>query len=69
MHPIRFAIIGAGNIAPLHARSIAEIDGASLVAVMDIVGAKAEKLAGEYLRQVGIPGDSAALDLILLSRS
>jgi UDP-N-acetyl-2-amino-2-deoxyglucuronate dehydrogenase len=48
VNPIRFAIIGAGNIAPLHARSIAEIDGACLVAVTDIVGAKARKLADEY---------------------
>lgn len=48
MQEIGFAIIGCGNIAPMHARGIAETEGARLVAVADIVKANAEKLAAEY---------------------
>ena len=45
---IGFGIIGCGVIAPIHARSIAEVSGARLVAVADVVKANAEKLASEY---------------------
>ncbi len=45
---VGFGIIGCGNIAPIHARSISEIDGARLVAVADVAKDRAEKLAGPY---------------------
>jgi len=45
---IRFAIIGAGVIAPLHARAIQLHPEAELVAIVDSVKEKAMKLAEEY---------------------
>ncbi|MBE1444619.1 Gfo/Idh/MocA family protein [Paenibacillus sp. OAS669] len=48
---IKFAIIGAGVIAPLHARAIQQHPEAELVAVVDSVPGKAQQLAEEY----GIP--------------
>ena len=48
MSVIGFGIIGCGAIAPMHARSIAEIDGAHLVAVADVVEENAQKLAAQY---------------------
>ncbi|MCZ8516909.1 Gfo/Idh/MocA family oxidoreductase [Paenibacillus filicis] len=51
MSNIRFAVIGAGVIAPYHARAVAHHPEAELVAVADIVPDKARRLAEEY----GIP--------------
>jgi predicted dehydrogenase len=48
MREIGFGIIGCGNIAPVHAQSIAEIPGARLVAVSDVVEASARKLAERF---------------------
>lgn len=48
MAEVGFAIVGCGNIAPIHARSIAEIEGTRLVAVADVVEENAAALAGEY---------------------
>ncbi len=45
---VNFAIIGCGVIGPTHARSIAEIEGARLVAVSDIVEEKAQALGEMY---------------------
>jgi len=45
---LRFGILGCGVIGPHHARAIAGMDGAELVAVADIVPKLAEELAGEY---------------------
>ncbi|WP_028547408.1 Gfo/Idh/MocA family protein [Paenibacillus sp. UNC451MF] len=45
---IKFAIIGAGVIAPLHARAIQLHPDAELVAIVDSVVEKAQKLAKEY---------------------
>lgn len=42
------AIIGCGAISPLHAKAIAGIDGAQLVAVADIDPSAAEKAGREY---------------------
>lgn len=46
--PLNFAIVGCGVIAPCHARCIAELENARLVAVCDIVEAKARKLVETY---------------------
>ena len=45
---LRFGILGCGVIGPHHARAIAGLDSAELVAVADVVPELAEKLAGEY---------------------
>jgi len=47
-HPIRFAIIGCGVIAPTHARSILELPAAELVAACDILPERAENLVNEF---------------------
>ena len=51
-HPTRFALVGCGVIAPVHARSIDELPDAQLVAVCDIVPEKARRLAEFYPAQV-----------------
>lgn len=45
---LRFGILGCGVIGPHHARAIAGLEEADLVAVADVVSEQAEKLAGEY---------------------
>jgi predicted dehydrogenase len=44
----RFGIIGAGVIAPTHAKALSSLPDAELVAVADILPEKAEKLAQTY---------------------
>jgi predicted dehydrogenase len=48
MSEVGYALIGCGNIAPIHAGAIAEVDGARLVAVSDVVEESAKKLAEQY---------------------
>ena len=45
---MRFAVVGAGVIGALHARTIATLDGASLAAVVDLDQTRAEQLAVEH---------------------
>lgn len=45
---MRFGILGCGVIGPHHAKAIAGLDGAELVAVADVVPEQAKKLADEY---------------------
>ena len=45
---LRFGILGCGVIGPHHARAIAGLDSAELVAVADVVPELAEKLAAEH---------------------
>ncbi|HJQ29660.1 MAG TPA: Gfo/Idh/MocA family oxidoreductase [Rubrobacter sp.] len=45
---LRFGILGCGVIGPHHARAIAGLNSAELVAVADVVPELAENLAGEY---------------------
>ncbi|MCC5954572.1 MAG: inositol 2-dehydrogenase [Natronohydrobacter sp.] len=44
----RFAVLGAGRIGQVHARAIASVDGAGLVAIADPVAAAAESVATKY---------------------
>ncbi len=44
----RWAIVGSGVIAPTHAKAIAAVEQAELVATCDIELEKAQKLAAEY---------------------
>src|SRR5438093_9072076 len=54
-----FAIIGCGMIARFHARALAEVPGAKIVALVDSEVARAHKLAGE----LGLGADRAYADL------
>ena len=49
--PIGFGIIGAGTIAPTHAKAIAATADARLVCVCDVIEQKARALAEEYQAQ------------------
>jgi predicted dehydrogenase/nucleoside-diphosphate-sugar epimerase len=44
----RTCLVGAGQIAPLHARALGEVPGVELVAVCDIDRARAQRLADDY---------------------
>ncbi len=48
MATVGYGIIGCGNIGPIHAASIAEVRGAKLMAVADVVEKSAKKLADKY---------------------
>lgn len=49
---VRFAIIGAGHIGTRHAQKIKDNPQAELVAVCDIIGERARKLAAEHHAKV-----------------
>jgi predicted dehydrogenase len=46
--PLNFAIVGCGVIAPCHARCLAELDDANLVALCDTLPEKARQMAATY---------------------
>jgi UDP-N-acetyl-2-amino-2-deoxyglucuronate dehydrogenase len=48
LEKVRFGILGCGVIGPHHARAIAGLEDAELVAVADVVPELADKLAAEY---------------------
>jgi UDP-N-acetyl-2-amino-2-deoxyglucuronate dehydrogenase len=48
MATVGYGIIGCGNIGPVHAAAIAEVRGAKLVGVSDVVEKSAKELAGKY---------------------
>lgn len=48
MKEVGFAIVGLGNIAPVHAESIAAVKGARLVAVVEQQKARGTKFVREY---------------------
>jgi UDP-N-acetyl-2-amino-2-deoxyglucuronate dehydrogenase len=58
---LRFALVGAGFIGAVHARELAGLDDAALVAVVDTDPAKAEALATRY----GAPVATTDLDAAL----
>lgn len=45
---IRFGILGAGLIAPFHAKAIRDAKGGELVAICDMARERADKLAAEF---------------------
>lgn len=45
---LRFGIVGCGVIGPVHAEAISSLPDAQLVAVMDRIPEKAQKLANQY---------------------
>ena len=48
MSELRFGIVGCGSIGPTHAAAIAQVEGARLVAVCDLVPERAQALAEKY---------------------
>jgi predicted dehydrogenase len=46
--PIHFGLIGCGRVAPRHAQSFAELADARLVAVADVIEARAQRFAKEH---------------------
>ena len=48
MASVGFGIIGCGNIGPVHAAALAEVQGAKLVAISDLRKEIVENLAGQY---------------------
>lgn len=61
MSTLRFALVGAGFIGGVHARELAGLDEAELVAVIDTDPAKAEALA----TRCGAPVTATDLDAVL----
>lgn len=45
---VKFAVLGAGRIGQVHARAIASVKGATLVAIADAVAPAAEAVRAEY---------------------
>jgi predicted dehydrogenase len=45
---LNFALLGCGRIAPRHAQALAELPGAKLVAVCDVVESRARQFAQKY---------------------
>jgi len=48
MSKVKFAIVGTGSIAPIHAQAISSIDDAALVAIYGRSAAKTQELAGKF---------------------
>jgi UDP-N-acetyl-2-amino-2-deoxyglucuronate dehydrogenase len=61
MSTLRFALVGAGFIGAVHARELAGLDEAELVAVVDTDPPKAEALATRY----GAPVATTDMDAVL----
>ena len=59
---VKFAVLGAGRIGQVHARAIASVDGASLVAVFDPFAEAAERVAQTYGCAIRSIDDIAASD-------
>ena len=45
---INFGLVGCGRVAPRHAQALAELPGARLVAVADVIESRAQRFAKEY---------------------
>ncbi len=48
MQPIGYAIVGAGNIARVHAEALQKLENARLIGIYDTVSANAERFAATY---------------------
>lgn len=69
--PLRFAVLGCGNVAQRHAQCLADLDGARLVAVADPIAERAEALASRHgvraENGVDALAHSADVDAVLVS--
>jgi UDP-N-acetyl-2-amino-2-deoxyglucuronate dehydrogenase len=61
---INFGIIGCGAISEKHGQAMAQVEGARLVAVADVVEERARAFAGKYLSETALPNghDKVYLD-------
>ena len=68
-HPrLRFAVIGAGNIGPVHTRALLELpDTVDLVAIADEVPERARALADQATQWGGNPRATSDIDALLHS--
>ncbi len=65
---VRFAVIGAGNIGPVHTRALLELaDSADLVAIADAVPERAEALAARAAEWGGHPRATSDVAALLAS--
>ncbi len=65
----RFAVLGAGRIGQVHARAIASVEGARLVAIADPVAAAAEAVAAKYgcdIRDIGAIEAAGDVDAVVI---
>src|SRR5205823_3361399 len=60
-NPVRIAIVGTGGIANVHAENVARLDGAEVVAAMDVLPGLVEEFAGKWQ----IPRRYTSLDDLL----
>ncbi|HEX2857882.1 MAG TPA: Gfo/Idh/MocA family oxidoreductase [Propionibacteriaceae bacterium] len=65
---LRFAVLGAGNIGPVHTKALLELpDVAELVAIADVVPERAEALAERAGEWGGHPRATSDIDALLRS--
>lgn len=71
MADLRFAIIGAGTIAGVHAQSIRKIEGAELVAVSDAGSGRgrdiADRFGAEYVSDAATACAAAGVDAVVVA--
>ena len=66
---VKFAVLGAGRIGQVHARAVASVEGATLVAVSDAVEAAARNVADSYgcdIRSIDEIASSADVDAVII---
>jgi len=66
---IKFAVLGAGRIGQVHARAVAAVEGATLVAVSDAVEAAARKVADSYgcdIRSIDAIAAASDVDAVII---
>lgn len=62
--PVRLGLIGCGNIAPLHVRSIAALPGAAITALADINGQTIANLQAQFPHLADVPTYTDYRDLL-----
>lgn len=66
---VKFAVLGAGRIGQVHARAVAAVEGATLVAVSDAVEAAARKVADSYgcdIRSIDAIAAASDVDAVII---
>ena len=66
---VKFAVLGAGRIGQVHARAVAAVEGATLVAVSDAVEAAARKVADSYgcdIRSIAAIAAASDVDAVII---
>lgn len=66
---VKFAVLGAGRIGQVHARAVASVEGATLVAVSDAIEAAARKVADSYgcdIRSIDAIAAASDVDAVII---